>query len=451
MLDPADDDTTPVTTEELAGAEPGSCHTCMKTVYAMEKLEADGKLFHKGCFRCTSCSKCVGLGTYASLEGKIYCKPHFKQLFKLKGNYNEGFGTPQHKHLWTSTPAKPLPSGHAMSGSTVSSRLQTPQAQDSPLRDQAVSVGQVSSRMQELQSTAAEVLGDTHNEEDTINSLIERMANNDATLTTFEIKNAQTLSRLDPTSRDDRFEAIADALRGNTHVKHFILSNAGGTDFLAEEIADAMVGNSTMQTITLESNCIKGDGVIALAAMLRRNTGLQRLRLGNQTGTLSTRAQHRLADIVESSNNSLVVCNVDFHDATAREKLEKALFRNMETRRVARAASEDAAPIADSLKLVAQTTVFVEPAALADTSPVKERLRERRRSLKEAQDAAQNVVAADEDLVAAKPEPNDGNNRRVAAVDAVGFLMHSHKVCSCFSARRQMCMLNVWHLLQLSC
>ena len=27
-------------------------------------------------------------------------KPHFKQLFKLKGNYDEGFGSEQHKYKW---------------------------------------------------------------------------------------------------------------------------------------------------------------------------------------------------------------------------------------------------------------------------------------------------------------------------------------------------------------
>lgn len=42
------------------------------------------------------------LGNYASLHGKIYCKPHFKQLFKSKGNYDEGFGRKQHKELWIS-------------------------------------------------------------------------------------------------------------------------------------------------------------------------------------------------------------------------------------------------------------------------------------------------------------------------------------------------------------
>lgn len=42
------------------------------------------------------------LGTYASLHGNIYCKPHFNQLFKSKGNYDEGFGIKPHKELWTS-------------------------------------------------------------------------------------------------------------------------------------------------------------------------------------------------------------------------------------------------------------------------------------------------------------------------------------------------------------
>lgn len=42
------------------------------------------------------------LGTYASLHGRIYCKPHFNQLFKSKGNYDEGFGHRPHKDLWAS-------------------------------------------------------------------------------------------------------------------------------------------------------------------------------------------------------------------------------------------------------------------------------------------------------------------------------------------------------------
>lgn len=40
------------------------------------------------------------LGSYASLHGNVYCKPHFSQLFKAKGNYDEGFGHRPHKELW---------------------------------------------------------------------------------------------------------------------------------------------------------------------------------------------------------------------------------------------------------------------------------------------------------------------------------------------------------------
>eukprot|EP01095_Lingulamoeba_sp_RSL-Kostka_P007476 TRINITY_DN238_c0_g1_i1.p1 TRINITY_DN238_c0_g1~~TRINITY_DN238_c0_g1_i1.p1 ORF type:complete len:275 (-),score=97.93 TRINITY_DN238_c0_g1_i1:108-932(-) len=68
------------------------CEVCGKTVYVQERMAADGKVFHKTCMKCVHCNKTLNLGNYASLEGKYYCKPHFKQLFTLKGNYSEGFG-----------------------------------------------------------------------------------------------------------------------------------------------------------------------------------------------------------------------------------------------------------------------------------------------------------------------------------------------------------------------
>jgi len=76
------------------------CQVCTKTVYPMEKLEADGHVYHKFCFKCKTCGRTVGLGNYAALQGDIYCKPHLKQLFKLKGNYDEGFGREQRKADW---------------------------------------------------------------------------------------------------------------------------------------------------------------------------------------------------------------------------------------------------------------------------------------------------------------------------------------------------------------
>uniref|UniRef100_A0A672MUH9 LIM zinc-binding domain-containing protein n=1 Tax=Sinocyclocheilus grahami TaxID=75366 RepID=A0A672MUH9_SINGR len=65
----------------------------------MEKLVANQQIYHKSCFRCGFCSTKLSLGTYASLHGDIYCKPHFSQLFKSKGNYDEGFGHRPHKEI----------------------------------------------------------------------------------------------------------------------------------------------------------------------------------------------------------------------------------------------------------------------------------------------------------------------------------------------------------------
>jgi len=76
------------------------CFACNKVVYATEKISADEKIYHKSCLKCSHCNCVLKLGNYASLQGKVYCKPHFKQLFKSKGNYNEGFGEEKITSKW---------------------------------------------------------------------------------------------------------------------------------------------------------------------------------------------------------------------------------------------------------------------------------------------------------------------------------------------------------------
>ncbi|XP_029358623.1 LIM domain and actin-binding protein 1-like isoform X2 [Echeneis naucrates] len=77
-----------------------TCSVCSKTVYPLERLVAHQNVYHKSCFRCIHCSTKLSLGNFASLHGNVYCKPHFSQLFKAKGNYDEGFGHRPHKELW---------------------------------------------------------------------------------------------------------------------------------------------------------------------------------------------------------------------------------------------------------------------------------------------------------------------------------------------------------------
>lgn len=68
---------------------------------------------------CRQCSFFIlspgSLANYASLHNNVYCKPHFSQLFKTKGNYDEGFGHRPHRELWEvqrdqEEPEEPAPS-----------------------------------------------------------------------------------------------------------------------------------------------------------------------------------------------------------------------------------------------------------------------------------------------------------------------------------------------------
>jgi hypothetical protein len=86
-----------------------NCVVCGKSVYFSDKAVADGKVFHKTCLRCKECNKVLTLGNFSALEGTLYCKPHFLQLFKAKGgNYTEGFGLEDAKKNWAplAAPAK---------------------------------------------------------------------------------------------------------------------------------------------------------------------------------------------------------------------------------------------------------------------------------------------------------------------------------------------------------
>lgn len=52
------------------------CHFCFKRVYLMERLSAEGRFFHRGCFRCEYCGISLRLGKL------ILCNPIVK-IFML--------------------------------------------------------------------------------------------------------------------------------------------------------------------------------------------------------------------------------------------------------------------------------------------------------------------------------------------------------------------------------
>ncbi|XP_059189742.1 LIM domain and actin-binding protein 1a [Centropristis striata] len=123
-----------------------TCVSCQKTVYPLERLVANQHVYHSSCFRCSHCNSKLSLVNYASLHNNVYCKPHFCQLFKAKGNYDEGFGHRPHKELWegkgdsgetspqsNTKPKTQSPAPSPAPALTPASDLDSPTVEDSPL------------------------------------------------------------------------------------------------------------------------------------------------------------------------------------------------------------------------------------------------------------------------------------------------------------------------------
>ncbi|GAU49570.1 hypothetical protein TSUD_179840 [Trifolium subterraneum] len=69
------------------------CKACDKTVYVVDLLTLEGIPYHKNCFKCSHCKGYLTMSTYSSMDGVLYCKPHFEQLFKESGNFSKNFQT----------------------------------------------------------------------------------------------------------------------------------------------------------------------------------------------------------------------------------------------------------------------------------------------------------------------------------------------------------------------
>ena len=69
------------------------CKACDKTVYLMDLMTLEGMPYHKSCFRCSHCNGTLAISNYSSMDGVLYCKPHFEQLFKESGNFSKNFQT----------------------------------------------------------------------------------------------------------------------------------------------------------------------------------------------------------------------------------------------------------------------------------------------------------------------------------------------------------------------
>jgi hypothetical protein len=78
-------------TPREAAAKPDHCVVCKKRVYAMEQKPVEGMMFHKDCFKCTTCERKLD-GNFGKNELGFFCLTHFHEIAKLTGGYKSGTG-----------------------------------------------------------------------------------------------------------------------------------------------------------------------------------------------------------------------------------------------------------------------------------------------------------------------------------------------------------------------
>ncbi|KAK0581561.1 hypothetical protein LWI29_015196 [Acer saccharum] len=101
---------TPSKVSSMFSGTQDKCAACEKTVYPLEKVTMEGECFHKTCFRCAHGGCPLTHSSYAALDGVLYCKHHFAQLFMEKGNYSHVLQAATHRRTASSsTPSTPPP------------------------------------------------------------------------------------------------------------------------------------------------------------------------------------------------------------------------------------------------------------------------------------------------------------------------------------------------------
>ncbi|KAF5302677.1 hypothetical protein FQA39_LY10173 [Lamprigera yunnana] len=107
------------------------CHFCQKRVYLMERLSAEGRFFHRGCFKCQYCCTTLRLGSYLfDKEGlyghRFYCLQHFGMIGEEEHVNNGVFEKITREHLKPLEKLKisPLP---GVEGVDLLNRVQTPE------------------------------------------------------------------------------------------------------------------------------------------------------------------------------------------------------------------------------------------------------------------------------------------------------------------------------------
>lgn len=84
-----------------------NCNWHLYDNFGLKQVTMEGECFHKTCFKCAHGGCPLTHSSYASLDGVLYCKHHFAQLFMEKGNYSHVLKSASHRRTTSSSSTPP--------------------------------------------------------------------------------------------------------------------------------------------------------------------------------------------------------------------------------------------------------------------------------------------------------------------------------------------------------
>jgi len=158
--------------------------------------------------------------------------------------------------------------------------------------------------------------------ETNVEATLAKLRGNDPGTTEINLNNIRNI----PISQ---LKEYAQALSGNSQLLELSLVGTRSSDSVANEIAESLKSNKTLQKLNLETNYLSAKGVKSILEALNEsgNTSLIELKVDNQKQPFGPGGEQELANLL-FENKSLIKFSYAFRFPGPRDKAVGAITRN---------------------------------------------------------------------------------------------------------------------------
>uniref|UniRef100_A0A914DE82 Tropomodulin n=1 Tax=Acrobeloides nanus TaxID=290746 RepID=A0A914DE82_9BILA len=193
-----------------------------------------------------------------------------------------------------------------------------------------------------------------------VEQCIRKLQANDPNLTQINLNNMKRIAV-------PQIRRIIDALRDNGFLEKLSLANMGLYDHDIADLISILEINETLRSINLETNYLTGDFFSKLFQSALKNQTLEEVKAVNQGVSFSTQAEREIIDAV-FQNRGLTKVSISLRLPEGRHKVDQAMLRNQEIRRVLRRQMAE-----EQRRLEAEKAKKAEPESAQPPIPPKKR------------------------------------------------------------------------------